>query len=111
MTLPLARSYAPMEALLVAELPVGAEWQYEPKWDGFRCLAFRAVILAEICARPVVVVLSVGFIVLLSIAHEILQREAIVTRDEIDAALGAFTRRGIDVGTAADAAGKQTGGR
>jgi ATP-dependent DNA ligase len=40
-TLPLARSYAPMEALLVDELPVGAEWQYEPKWDGFRCLAFR----------------------------------------------------------------------
>ena len=41
MTLPLARTYAPMEALLVDELPVGAEWQYEPKWDGFRCLAFR----------------------------------------------------------------------
>jgi ATP-dependent DNA ligase len=40
-TLPLARSYAPMEALLVDELPVGDEWQYEPKWDGFRCLAFR----------------------------------------------------------------------
>jgi ATP-dependent DNA ligase len=40
-TLPLARSYAPMEALLVDELPVGREWQYEPKWDGFRCLAFR----------------------------------------------------------------------
>jgi ATP-dependent DNA ligase len=40
-TLPLARTYAPMEALLVDELPVGAEWQYEPKWDGFRCLAFR----------------------------------------------------------------------
>ena len=41
MTLPLPRSYAPMEALLVDELPVGGEWQYEPKWDGFRCLAFR----------------------------------------------------------------------
>lgn len=23
------------------ELPTGAEWQYEPKWDGFRCMAFR----------------------------------------------------------------------
>ncbi|MDB4881354.1 MAG: ATP-dependent ligase [Gemmatimonadetes bacterium] len=41
MTLPLPRSYAPMEARLVDELPTGAEWQYEPKWDGFRCLAFR----------------------------------------------------------------------
>ena len=41
MTLPLPRSYAPMEAELVDELPTGKEWQYEPKWDGFRCLAFR----------------------------------------------------------------------
>lgn len=23
------------------EIPVGDEWQYEPKWDGFRCIAFR----------------------------------------------------------------------
>jgi ATP-dependent DNA ligase len=30
-----------MEALLVDELPTGDGWQYEPKWDGFRCLAFR----------------------------------------------------------------------
>jgi ATP-dependent DNA ligase len=40
-TLPIPRTYAPMEALLVDELPSGDEWQYEPKWDGFRCLAFR----------------------------------------------------------------------
>jgi ATP-dependent DNA ligase len=32
---------APMEALLAAELPAGDGWQYEPKWDGFRCLAKR----------------------------------------------------------------------
>jgi ATP-dependent DNA ligase len=32
---------APMEALLATELPHGAGWQYEPKWDGFRCLAQR----------------------------------------------------------------------
>jgi ATP-dependent DNA ligase len=30
-----------MEARLVDELPTGTDWQYEPKWDGFRCLAFR----------------------------------------------------------------------
>jgi ATP-dependent DNA ligase len=41
MTLPLEKTYPPMEALLVDELPTGKEWQYEPKWDGFRCLAFR----------------------------------------------------------------------
>ncbi|HXS95491.1 MAG TPA: ATP-dependent DNA ligase [Candidatus Limnocylindrales bacterium] len=32
---------APMEALSAAELPQGDEWQYEPKWDGFRCIASR----------------------------------------------------------------------
>ena len=31
----------PMEALLAEELPVGEEWHYEPKWDGFRCIAAR----------------------------------------------------------------------
>ena len=41
MTLPVKKTYAPMEALLVDELPTGEEWEYEPKWDGFRCLAFR----------------------------------------------------------------------
>jgi ATP-dependent DNA ligase len=30
-----------MEALLAAELPEGEGWQFEPKWDGFRCLARR----------------------------------------------------------------------
>jgi ATP-dependent DNA ligase len=32
---------APMEARVVDELPIGPQWQYEPKWDGFRCLCFR----------------------------------------------------------------------
>jgi len=40
-TLPLAKTYAPMEAHPASELPSGANWQYEPKWDGFRCIAFR----------------------------------------------------------------------
>jgi ATP-dependent DNA ligase len=33
---------APMEAKLVHEIPRDAGWRFEPKWDGFRCLAFRA---------------------------------------------------------------------
>src|SRR5438874_2441245 len=41
MALPLKHSYPPMEAKSVAQLPSGEVWQYEPKWDGFRCLAFR----------------------------------------------------------------------
>src|SRR5688500_14240030 len=31
----------PMEAKLVESLPSGEGWQFEPKWDGFRCLIFR----------------------------------------------------------------------
>jgi ATP-dependent DNA ligase len=45
MALALPKSYAPMDALLVDDIPRdqagGARWQYEPKWDGFRCIAFR----------------------------------------------------------------------
>ncbi|HEX4784483.1 MAG TPA: ATP-dependent DNA ligase [Candidatus Sulfotelmatobacter sp.] len=41
MSLPIAKTYAPMEAQPATDLPVGPQWQYEPKWDGFRCLAFR----------------------------------------------------------------------
>jgi len=34
---------APMEAKSAPRLPERAgAWQYEPKWDGFRCLAFKA---------------------------------------------------------------------
>ena len=36
------RRIPPMEALLGRRRsPTGRDWQYEPKWDGFRCLAFR----------------------------------------------------------------------
>ena len=41
MKLPIPVSLPPAEAEQAEELPVGEGWQYEPKWDGFRCLAFR----------------------------------------------------------------------
>jgi ATP-dependent DNA ligase len=41
MPLPIKPPFPPMEALSVSEVPVGRDWQYEPKWDGFRCLAFK----------------------------------------------------------------------
>jgi ATP-dependent DNA ligase len=41
MTLPLKQPYLPMEAKSAEKLPVGDNRQYEPKWDGFRCVAFR----------------------------------------------------------------------
>jgi ATP-dependent DNA ligase len=47
--LPVKQSLEPMESKAVAELPAGSGWQYEPKWDGFRCLAFRDG--AKVCLR------------------------------------------------------------
>jgi ATP-dependent DNA ligase len=41
MALAIKPTLAAMEATSVDELPTGEGWQYEPKWDGFRCLAFR----------------------------------------------------------------------
>jgi ATP-dependent DNA ligase len=41
MSLALSPPLPPMEARSVDEVPTGPEWQYEPKWDGFRCLIFR----------------------------------------------------------------------
>jgi len=39
--LPVQPPFPPQEAKPVKEIPDGKEWQFEPKWDGFRCLAFR----------------------------------------------------------------------
>ena len=41
MPLPIPLTTKPMEAEPVDELPRGKGWLYEPKYDGFRCLAFR----------------------------------------------------------------------
>lgn len=41
MALPFKPPLPPMETRSVDEIPIGDNWQYEPKWDGFRCLAFR----------------------------------------------------------------------
>jgi len=55
MSLALKPPLPPMEARLVDEIPTGEGWQYEPKWDGFRCLAFRdgdSVYLQSKAGRP-----------------------------------------------------------
>ena len=44
-----------MEAKLVESLPDGDGWQFEPKWDGFRCLVFRdgpEVMLQSKASKP-----------------------------------------------------------
>jgi ATP-dependent DNA ligase len=51
MALPLPLTFETMDARLVAEIPAGGEWQYEPKWDGFRCLLFRDGRTVELRSR------------------------------------------------------------
>ena len=41
MKLPIRPGYEPAEARQASDLPAGDRWQFEPKWDGFRCLAFK----------------------------------------------------------------------
>jgi len=41
----------PMEAKSVERLPDGPGWQFEPKWDGFRCIAYRARDAVELSAK------------------------------------------------------------
>ena len=52
---PLPLTTEPMEAKSADTLPAGGGWQYEPKWDGFRCLAFKeggAVALRAKSGKP-----------------------------------------------------------
>jgi ATP-dependent DNA ligase len=47
--------YPPMEMRSVESVPDGPQWLYEPKWDGFRCLAFRdgaEVVLQSKAGQP-----------------------------------------------------------
>jgi ATP-dependent DNA ligase len=48
---PLPLDTVPMEAKLVDSLPDEPGWQYEPKWDGFRCLAFKSGDNVELRAK------------------------------------------------------------
>jgi hypothetical protein len=52
LSLPIVPPFAPMEAELKRELPGDGGWQYEPKWDGFRCLAFRDGDVVALAGRP-----------------------------------------------------------
>ncbi|MGI8794877.1 MAG: ATP-dependent DNA ligase [Acidimicrobiales bacterium] len=41
MSLPVEPPVSPMLAKAAKAVPEGPNWQYEPKWDGFRCIVFR----------------------------------------------------------------------
>lgn len=43
--------FAPMELRSVATIPEGPQWLYEPKWDGFRCIAHRDGETAELHSK------------------------------------------------------------
>ncbi|HEY7808605.1 MAG TPA: ATP-dependent DNA ligase [Croceibacterium sp.] len=49
--LAIALDTPPMEATLASEIPSGEGWQFEPKWDGFRCLAFREGDAVELMSK------------------------------------------------------------
>lgn len=51
MALPLSPDTPPMEARSVDSLPTDGGWQFEPKWDGFRCLAWRDGPAVELRAK------------------------------------------------------------
>src|SRR5579871_5361286 len=50
-SLPVLPDTPPMEAKTAEALPREAGWRFEPKWDGFRCLAFRAGDEVELRAK------------------------------------------------------------
>ncbi|HKW76651.1 MAG TPA: ATP-dependent DNA ligase [Terriglobales bacterium] len=53
--LPIHPPYPSAEAKAVKEIPRDSGWLYEPKWDGFRCLAFRSgdkIILQSKAGQP-----------------------------------------------------------
>jgi ATP-dependent DNA ligase len=55
LNLPIHPPYPPAEAKSVDSLPHESGWLYEPKWDGFRCLAFRQgdeVVLQSKAGQP-----------------------------------------------------------
>jgi ATP-dependent DNA ligase len=55
LNLPIQPPYPPAEAKSVNALPQESGWLYEPKWDGFRCLAFRQgdeVVLQSKAGQP-----------------------------------------------------------
>jgi ATP-dependent DNA ligase len=55
MSLPIPQPLLPMLAKSVRELPDGADWIFEPKWDGFRVIVFRdgdSIFLQSRDAKP-----------------------------------------------------------
>jgi len=75
-----------MEADTAREIPSGPDWEYEPKWDGFRCIAFREDATVHIMSKsgqPLARYFPEIKAALLSLAAKkfVLDGELIVTHD------------------------------
>jgi ATP-dependent DNA ligase len=84
--LPIKPPFPPMEAKLLHKLPRGERWQFEPRWDGFRCLVFRdrdTVVLQSKGGQPLSRYFPeiVGAIHDLGAEHFVLDGEIVVPRD------------------------------
>jgi ATP-dependent DNA ligase len=44
-------AWEPMEARQISALPAGPGWQYEPKWDGFRCIGAKSADAVALTSR------------------------------------------------------------
>ena len=49
--LPVSPPIAPMLARSASQLPIGDDMAYEPKWDGFRCIAFHDADAVDLRSR------------------------------------------------------------
>ena len=84
--LPLQPPLTPMEAKPLQKLPRGERWQFEPRWDGFRCLVFRdgdTVVLQSKGGQPLSRYFPeiVGAVHDLDAARFVLDGEIVVPRD------------------------------
>src|SRR5438132_3102058 len=79
-----------MEAYLVDKIPSGEEWQYEPKWDGFRCIAFKDGSEVELQSKSGQS-LSRYFPDLVSALHEIKAKKFVVDGEIVIPRDGSFS--------------------
>src|SRR5262249_44502202 len=64
---------------------------------------FPAAVPAQVVVDAVAVVLAISLVVLVVVAHQVVQREAVVTGDEVDAIDGQMAAGLVDVGAATQA--------
>jgi len=90
MSLPVEPPIEPMLASLADQIPAGPGWLYEPKWDGFRAIAFRDEDRVHLASRNGQA-LERYFPELLTVL-----REALPTRCVVDGEIVIVADQGLD---------------